>query len=117
MTYAEAMAEIEAILAKMNEANPDIDALAGQVRRAGELIRFCRERRMERIAVSRAERRGEGTVTGAVAVPLPARPVFGLWFPFRRVAVVLSGGFSGCRRLTDRERRLGQVLGALLRCG
>ena len=56
-------------------------------------------------------------MTGAVAVPLPARPVFGLWFPFRRVAVVLSGGFSGCRRLTDRERRLGQVLGALLRCG
>lgn len=55
-------------------------------------------------------------MTGAVAVPLPARPVFGLWFPFRRVAVVLSGGFSGCRRLTDRERRLGQVLGALLRC-
>ena len=44
MTYAEAMAEIEAILAKMNESNPDIDALAGQVRRAGELIRFCRER-------------------------------------------------------------------------
>ena len=44
MTYAEAMAEIEAILAKMNEANPDIDALAGQVRRAGELIRFCRGR-------------------------------------------------------------------------
>ena len=40
MTYAEAMAEIEAILAKMN----DIDALAGQVRRAGELIRFCRGR-------------------------------------------------------------------------
>ena len=35
---------VEAILAKMNEANPDIDALAGQVRRAGELIRFCRER-------------------------------------------------------------------------
>lgn len=58
-------------------------------------------------------------MTGAVAVPLPARPVFGLWFPFRRVAVVLSGGFSGCRRLTDRERRLGQeqLCGALLRCG
>ena len=31
-------------------------------------------------------------MTGAVAVPLPARPVFGLWFPFRRVAVV-------CRRI------------------
>lgn len=44
MTYAAAMAEIETILAKMNENNPDIDALAAQVRRAGELIRFCRER-------------------------------------------------------------------------
>lgn len=44
MTYAAAMAEIETILAKMNEANPDIDALAAQVRRAGELIKFCRER-------------------------------------------------------------------------
>lgn len=44
MTYSEAMAEIEAILEKMNEANPDIDALAGQVRRAGELIKLCRER-------------------------------------------------------------------------
>lgn len=44
MTYAAAMAEIESILAKMNEADPDIDAIAGQVRRAGELIKFCRER-------------------------------------------------------------------------
>lgn len=44
ITYAEAMAEIEAILAKMNEADPDIDELAGQVKRAGELIKFCRER-------------------------------------------------------------------------
>lgn len=44
MTYSEAMAEIEAILEKMNEASPDIDALAGQVRRAGELIKLCRER-------------------------------------------------------------------------
>ena len=34
-------------------------------------------------------------MTGAVAGPLPARPVFGLWFPFRQVAVVLPGGFSG----------------------
>lgn len=44
MTYAEAMSEIEAILSKMNESNPEIDALAGQVKRAGELIKFCRER-------------------------------------------------------------------------
>lgn len=44
MTYAEAMAEIEAILAKMNEANPDIDA-AGRTGTPGRrLIRFCRGR-------------------------------------------------------------------------
>ncbi|HIZ15778.1 MAG TPA: exodeoxyribonuclease VII small subunit [Candidatus Tidjanibacter faecipullorum] len=44
MTYAAAMAELESILAKMNEPDPDIDSLAQQVTRAGELIRFCRER-------------------------------------------------------------------------
>lgn len=44
MTYASAMAEIESILSKMNELNPDVDALAGQVSRAGELLKFCRER-------------------------------------------------------------------------
>lgn len=44
MSYNEAMAEIEAILAKMNEADPDVDALAAQVKRAGELIKLCRER-------------------------------------------------------------------------
>lgn len=43
-TYAEAMAELETILAKMNEPDPDIDSLAQQVTRAGELIRFCQER-------------------------------------------------------------------------
>ncbi len=44
MTYAAAMAELEAILTKMNEPDPDIDSLAQQVKRAGELIRYCRER-------------------------------------------------------------------------
>lgn len=44
ITYNEAMAEIEAILAKMNDENNDIDSLAGQVKRAGELIKLCRER-------------------------------------------------------------------------
>ena len=43
-TYTEAMQEIETILARLNEPNPDIDLLASQVRRAGELIKFCRER-------------------------------------------------------------------------
>ena len=35
MTYAVAMAELESILAKMNEPDPDIDSLAQQVTRAG----------------------------------------------------------------------------------
>lgn len=42
--YAEAMAELEAILAKMNSAENDIDTLSTQVARATELIRFCRTR-------------------------------------------------------------------------
>ena len=43
-TYTEAMQEIETILARLNEPNPDIDLRASRVRRAGELIKFCRER-------------------------------------------------------------------------
>lgn len=44
MTYAAAMAELEAILAAMNEKEPDVDSLAAQVRRAGELLAWCRAR-------------------------------------------------------------------------
>jgi len=43
-TYAEAMAEIEAILAKLTDENTDIDTLAGEVRKATELIKSCREK-------------------------------------------------------------------------
>lgn len=43
-TYAEAIAEIEAILAKMNAQDANIDALASQVKRATELIALCKER-------------------------------------------------------------------------
>lgn len=44
LTYSEAMAEIESILERMNEAEPDVDTLAKDVRRAGELISMCRSR-------------------------------------------------------------------------
>lgn len=44
VTYAEALTEIEAILARMNDESLDIDSLAVQVARAGELIKLCRER-------------------------------------------------------------------------
>lgn len=41
-SYAEALAEIETILAKINGGNPDIDSLAADVKRATELIELCR---------------------------------------------------------------------------
>lgn len=43
-TYSEAIAEIESILAGFNNSDMDIDKLAAQVRRAGELIAVCKER-------------------------------------------------------------------------
>ena len=42
--YAEALAELEAILAELELDNVDVDRLATQVQRAAELIRLCRER-------------------------------------------------------------------------
>ncbi len=42
--YAEAMAEVEAILEKFNQGAMDVDTLAAEVRRATELIRCCKER-------------------------------------------------------------------------
>jgi exodeoxyribonuclease VII small subunit len=42
--YAEALAELEAILGDLDGDDVDVDRLAGQVRRAAVLIRFCRER-------------------------------------------------------------------------
>ena len=44
LSYSEAMSEIESILERMNESNPDIDTLSKDVRRAGELIALCRSR-------------------------------------------------------------------------
>lgn len=43
-TYDEAMAEIEAILAKFRNEEMSVDALAAEVRRATTLIAFCRKR-------------------------------------------------------------------------
>lgn len=42
--YAEAIAEIEEILAKFNAEEFDIDSLAEQVKRATELIKLCKEK-------------------------------------------------------------------------
>lgn len=44
INYAEAVAEIESILAKMNSSTLDVDSLAGYVDRATKLMAQCRER-------------------------------------------------------------------------
>ncbi|MFM8267113.1 MAG: exodeoxyribonuclease VII small subunit [Ilumatobacteraceae bacterium] len=42
--YAEALDELEEILASLEEADVDVDVLATRVQRAAQLIAFCRER-------------------------------------------------------------------------
>lgn len=44
MKYSEAVAELEAIVAKMQEDNCDIDSLAGYTSRALTLLKFCKEK-------------------------------------------------------------------------
>ncbi|MDE5608413.1 MAG: exodeoxyribonuclease VII small subunit [Muribaculaceae bacterium] len=44
LSYKDAMAELEQILAKMQSDNCDIDSLAAYTRRATELITECRSR-------------------------------------------------------------------------
>ncbi len=43
-TYAEAMAEIERILARFRSEEMNVDTLAAEVKRATELIAACKER-------------------------------------------------------------------------
>ncbi len=44
ISYAEAMAEVEAILKRLNEGELDVDRLGAEVKRASELIALCREK-------------------------------------------------------------------------
>jgi len=44
LAYADAVAELEAILAELDDDTIDVDLLAERVRRAAALIRLCRER-------------------------------------------------------------------------
>lgn len=44
MTYDEASEQIEAILARLRDRQMSVDELAAEVKRATELIAFCRER-------------------------------------------------------------------------
>ena len=42
--YASALAELEQILGELERDTVDVDRLGAQVKRASELIRFCRDR-------------------------------------------------------------------------
>lgn len=44
LTYKEAVKELEAIVAKMESNDCDIDSLTGYTARATELLKFCKER-------------------------------------------------------------------------
>ena len=44
MTYAEAMARLEEIMGKVQSGRIDIDELAGLLKEAQELVKFCREK-------------------------------------------------------------------------
>ncbi len=43
LTYKEAVEEIEKIMAKLENEEIDIDELSKNVKRAGELITFCKQ--------------------------------------------------------------------------
>ena len=44
MTYAEAIARLEEIMGKIQGGKIDIDELAGLLKEAQELVKFCREK-------------------------------------------------------------------------
>ncbi len=44
MTYSAAIAEVEKILERFNSEQMEVDELGEQVKRATELIKFCREK-------------------------------------------------------------------------
>jgi exodeoxyribonuclease VII small subunit len=44
LSYADAVAELEAIVTGLDDADVDVDVLAERVARAAELIALCRER-------------------------------------------------------------------------
>ena len=44
MSYGESMQELEAILSRLRGVDVDIDSLAVDVKRATELIAYCRQR-------------------------------------------------------------------------
>jgi exodeoxyribonuclease VII small subunit len=47
ITYAEAVRQIEDILGKIENGEPDVDELTKLVKRASELIKYCRSKLFE----------------------------------------------------------------------
>lgn len=47
MTYKEAIEELEEILTSLESSGPDIDRLTIKVKRAAELIKFCKGKLFE----------------------------------------------------------------------
>lgn len=44
LSYSKAMQELDSIVAKMQSDNCDIDSLSEYIKRAAELIKYCREK-------------------------------------------------------------------------
>ena len=44
IAYGDAIAELEAIVARLEDTDVDVDVLAERVARAAELIKLCRDR-------------------------------------------------------------------------
>lgn len=44
LSYSEAIAEVEQILARFDKEEFDVDTLAAQVKRATELIKLCKDK-------------------------------------------------------------------------
>jgi exodeoxyribonuclease VII small subunit len=47
LTYKEAVTELEEILTSLETSEPDVDNLTVKVKRAAELIKFCKSRLFE----------------------------------------------------------------------
>lgn len=63
LTYAQAMAELEAILDRLEHDEPDVDRVATDVARAGELVAHCRRR------ITAAKLQVEEVVSGLAPTP------------------------------------------------
>lgn len=44
ITYKEAMAQLEQIVYKIENEEPDVDELSAMVKKASDLMQFCREK-------------------------------------------------------------------------